>query len=138
MAAVVKALNHTTFQTPSPDSTDSGVSIETFHIPNHRTVHGGVFPLGIRVKAGRAFKDIDAAVAHIESLAGVGIFDSLLAQRKTSGPDQGRTANRGPQTVLFFFAASPSKMHQTSPNLSERSNIHNFTAKLDWRGKEVP
>ncbi|CAK7218987.1 hypothetical protein SCUCBS95973_003668 [Sporothrix curviconia] len=57
--------------------------IETFDVPGARVVHGKAFPLGIRVKEGQAFSDIDAAVAHIDRLAEQGTLDDLLRDHGT-------------------------------------------------------
>ncbi|CAK7215433.1 hypothetical protein SBRCBS47491_002487 [Sporothrix bragantina] len=57
--------------------------IETFAIPGARVVHGKAFPLGIRVKGGQAFEDIDSAVAHIDQLAEQGTLDDLLRDHGT-------------------------------------------------------
>ncbi|CAK7224455.1 hypothetical protein SEUCBS140593_005575 [Sporothrix eucalyptigena] len=57
--------------------------IETFAIPGARVVHGKVFPLGLRVKEGQSFADIDEAVSHIEALADQGTLDSLLTDHST-------------------------------------------------------
>lgn len=74
-----------TLATPAPTSAASQLSIdaaiEVFYIPNSRKVHGHSFPLGIRVKEGSSFPDLDAAISYIESLADRGTFNGLLSQR---------------------------------------------------------
>lgn len=56
-------------------------AIEIFDIPQQRTVHGNAFPLGIRVKEGYQFPDIDVAVKYVEELALRGLFNKLLTNR---------------------------------------------------------
>lgn len=56
--------------------------LEFFAIPQARSVHGKSFPLGIRVKAGEGFPDVESASRHIESLADKRVFDELLADRE--------------------------------------------------------
>lgn len=56
--------------------------LEFFPIPQARSIHGKSFPLGIRVKAGEEFSDVESASRHIESLADNGVFDGLLADRE--------------------------------------------------------
>jgi hypothetical protein len=56
--------------------------LEFFPIPQARSVHGKSFPLGIRLKAGERFPDVESASRHIESLADKGVFNDLLADRE--------------------------------------------------------
>ncbi|KAK7754734.1 hypothetical protein SLS62_003292 [Diatrype stigma] len=67
-------------QAQSPLSVDADAAFEIFEIPNGRKVHGNSFPLGIRVKEGSSFEDIDSAVRSIETLTDRGTFNSLLSR----------------------------------------------------------
>lgn len=66
----------------SPLGIDVDAAIEIFDIPNGRKVHGNSFPLGLRVKEGSSFEDVDSAARSIEALTDGGTFNSLLIHRK--------------------------------------------------------
>ncbi|KAJ3955012.1 hypothetical protein N0V92_008478 [Colletotrichum tropicale] len=57
--------------------------VEIFSIPGSRTVHGQDFPLGIRVKKGQSFIDIDDATSHLKALADKNVFNKLLTNHGT-------------------------------------------------------
>ncbi|KAJ0350595.1 hypothetical protein COL154_013239 [Colletotrichum chrysophilum] len=69
--------------TTAPDATGPELPgmedrVEIFSIPGSRTVHGQDFPLGIRVKKGQSFIDIDDAISHLKALADKNIVNKLL------------------------------------------------------------
>ncbi|KAJ5009055.1 Clavaminate synthase-like protein [Colletotrichum sp. SAR 10_99] len=69
--------------TTAPDATGPELPgtedrVEIFSIPGSRTVHGQDFPLGIRVKKGQSFIDIDDAISHLKALADKNVFNKLL------------------------------------------------------------
>ncbi|KAJ4998473.1 Clavaminate synthase-like protein [Colletotrichum sp. SAR 10_66] len=69
--------------TTAPDVTGPELAgtedrVEIFSIPGSRTVHGQDFPLGIRVKKGQSFIDIDDAISHFKALADKNVFNKLL------------------------------------------------------------
>ncbi|KAI8207773.1 Clavaminate synthase-like protein [Colletotrichum sp. SAR 10_76] len=68
--------------TTAPDVTGPELAgtedrVEIFSIPGSRTVHGQDFPLGIRVKKGQSFIDIDDAISHFKALADKNVFNKL-------------------------------------------------------------
>ncbi|EXJ89959.1 hypothetical protein A1O3_03026 [Capronia epimyces CBS 606.96] len=83
MAAALKSIVAPTASTLSNPTLEAEVPIEIFPVPQSRSVHGNAFPLGIRVKEGHQFQDIDAAVRRIEELAQTGLFDGLLQSHGT-------------------------------------------------------
>lgn len=56
-------------------------SFEIFDIPDSRVVHDKAFPLGVKTKEGSTFRDVDAAIKHLEPLIDEGVFNTLLTQR---------------------------------------------------------
>ncbi|KAF0317958.1 hypothetical protein GQ607_014808 [Colletotrichum asianum] len=69
--------------TTAPDATGLELPgtedrVEIFSIPGSRTVHGQDFPLGIRVKKGQSFIDIDDAISQLKALADKNVFNKLL------------------------------------------------------------
>ncbi|KAI8275932.1 hypothetical protein K4K60_008246 [Colletotrichum sp. SAR11_57] len=69
--------------TTAPDATGPELPgtedrVEIFSIPGSRTVHSQDFPLGIRVKKGQSFIDIDDVLSHLKALADKNVFNKLL------------------------------------------------------------
>lgn len=82
MATVLQPVAAPLTSSASGPAFGADVPIELFEVPKSRTVHGNVFPLGIRVKEGHQFQNIDTAVRHIEDMAQTGLFDGLLQSRE--------------------------------------------------------
>lgn len=67
----------------SQDPFADTASFEIFDIPNSRAVHDKAFPLGVKTAEGAIFRDVDAAIKHLEPLIDEGIFNTLLTQRSS-------------------------------------------------------